>query len=267
MDWSHFVHPQRFSGYVREIERHKSRNDCASYEAEYIAESVEWEPPVGVPFADLYLVGQRWPEVEVVFVRFGHAYLNCVFLVELLRADSGNLGDEDIDSSGVDRDYFVLFEITEFIQLPKRMSLRHARSLMRLHTVNLSPNIIRESSQGVGIAAPSIAITEVFGNREVDFFRVIWPGYGLGHLPSHLVETRTETVQEFSELQPQYGVESFQFNPFDVASVLRVVLGNDSVWFFHVGGHIPVESVKVKLCPLRLFDEIPRGTRNHFSPL
>lgn len=35
IDWSSFVHPQRFDGYVREIERYKSRNDSTSYEAVY----------------------------------------------------------------------------------------------------------------------------------------------------------------------------------------------------------------------------------------
>jgi hypothetical protein len=201
MNRGHFVHPHRFRRYIREVERHKSRNNCASYEAEYIAEPVEREPPVGSPFADLYRVGQCRLEIEVVFVLFGHADLNCVFLVELFGADSGNLGDEDIDSSGVDWDYLVLFEIAEFIQLPKRMNLSRARSIMCLNIVDRSPNITRESSQGLGIAAPSVSTTEVFGNREVDFFRGISPGCGLSHLPSHLVETRTEAVQELSKLQ------------------------------------------------------------------
>jgi hypothetical protein len=30
---------------------------------------------------------------------------------------------------------------------------------------------------------------------------------------------------------------------------------------------VPVESVKVKLCPFRFFYEIPCGTRNHFLSL
>lgn len=60
INWSDFVHPQRFSGYVREIERFKSRNDCTSYEAVNVAESLDGNPPVGVPFAKLYRVGQCW---------------------------------------------------------------------------------------------------------------------------------------------------------------------------------------------------------------
>ena len=144
IDWSDSVDPQRFSGYVREIERHKSRNDCTSYEAVYIAEPVERKSPIGVPFADLYRVGQCWLEIEVVFVLFGDAHLKCIFLVEILDLYSGNTGDERVESSGVNRDQLVLVNIAKFIQLPKGMSLLRVRSLVRLNSINLSPNILRE---------------------------------------------------------------------------------------------------------------------------
>src|SRR5260370_37758611 len=251
INWSDFVHPQRFSGYVREIERHKSRNDCASYEAVYIAEPVERESPIRVPFADLYRVGQCWLEVKVVFVLFGNAHLNCVFLVEIIDPDSGNAGDERVDSSGVNKDQLVLVDIAKFIQLPKEMSLRRVRSLVRLNSINLSPNALGESSQSFCVVAPFFPIAEVFGNREVDVSRGVFACSGLRHLPTHLIEPRPETVQELSEFHPQHRLESSQLKPLDVSSVLRVVLGNNGVRFFHIGRHVPVESVKVKLCPFR----------------
>jgi hypothetical protein len=265
IDWSDFVNPQRFSGYVREIERHKSRNDCTSYEAVYIAEPVERKSPIGVPFADLYWVGQCWLEIEVVFVLFGHTHLHCIFLVEILELDSGNPGDERVDSCGVDRDDLMLVDIAKFVQLPKGMSLRRVRSLVRLNSINLSPDIVGESPQSFGIVAPSIPIAEVFGNREVNVPGGVPSSVGFGHLPSHLIEAGAETVQEFSKFHSKHGIESFQLKPFDVASVLRVVLGNDGVRFFHVSGHVPIESVKVKLCPFRFLYEIPCSTRNHFA--
>jgi hypothetical protein len=273
INWSDFVHPQRFSGYVREIERFKSRNDCTSYEAVNVAESLDGNPPVGVPFAKLYRVGQCWLEIEMAFILFGNAHLNCIFVVEILNLDSWNVGHEEINSSGVDRDQLVLVDITKFIQLPKGMTLRRTRSFVRLKSINLSPNVVGESPQGFGVVAPSvptasIPFAEVFGNREVDVFRRISPSIGHGHLPSHLIETRPETVQELSKFHSQHRVEGFQSEPLDVSSVLRVILGDDGVRFFHVGGHMPIESVKVKLCPFGFCYEIPCGTRNHFpSPL
>src|SRR5260370_42598283 len=161
INWSDFVHPQRFSGYVREIERHKSRNDCASYEAVYIAEPVERESPIRVPFADLYRVGQCWLEVKVVFVLFGNAHLNCVFLVEIIDPDSGNAGDERVDSSGVNKDQLVLVGIAKFIQLPKGMSLRRSRSLSRLKNINMCTKGFGGLTQSFGVFAPCLRICEV----------------------------------------------------------------------------------------------------------
>ena len=76
----------------------------------------------------------------------------------------------------MNRDELVLVEIAKFIQLPKGMSLWRVRSLVRLNSINLSPDIMGESPQSVGIAAPSVPtaavrFTEVFGNREVNVSR------------------------------------------------------------------------------------------------
>lgn len=208
-----------------------------SYEAVYIAESVERQPPIGVQFADLYRVGQCWLEIEVVFVLFGHAHLNCIFLVEMLDVDSGNAGDERIDSSGVNRDQLMLIDVAKFVQLPKGMSLRCVRSHVRLNSINLCSNIVRESLQSSSVTAPSIptaliSLVEAFGNGEVDVSMAIPPSIGQSQLPRHLVETGPETVQEFSKLHCQNGIEDFKLKPFDVSLTVRVVLGNDAVRFF-----------------------------------
>jgi hypothetical protein len=266
VDWSGIVNPERFDGYVREIERHKSRNDCTSYEVVYIAESGEGKPPIGVPFADLYGFGQCWLEIEMVFVLFGNTHLKCVFVVEMFDFDARNSRDEWIDPSRVNREELVLVEIAKFIQLPKGMSLRRIRSLVRLNSINLSPDIVRESPQRTSIIAPSTLVDEVLGNGEVNISRGILPSSGRCELPSHLVKTRPETVKEFAEFHPDNGVERFHLKPFDVASVARIVLANDGVRFFHVGGHMPVQSVKVKLCPFSFHYEIPCGAGNHFHP-
>ena len=238
-----------------------------------VAESLDGNPPVGVPFAKLYRVGQCWLEIEMAFILFRNAHLKCIFVVEILNLDSRNVGHEEINPSGVDRDQFVLVDITKFVQLPKGMTLRRTRCFVRLKSINLSPNVVGESPQSFGVVAPSvptasIPFAKVFGNWEVDVFRGISPSIGHGHLPSHLIETRPETVQELSKFHSQHRVEGFQLEPLDVSSVLRVILGDDGVRFFHVGGHVPIESVKVKLCPFVFCYEIPSGTRNHFpSPL
>ena len=111
--------------YVREIERHKSRNDCTSYEAVYIAEPVERQSPIGIPFADLYRVGQCWLEIEVVFVLFGRRSPQ-LHLPDRndLTLTPGTWGCKEVDPAGVDGDEFVLVEIAKFVQLPKGMSLR-----------------------------------------------------------------------------------------------------------------------------------------------
>lgn len=209
----------------------------------------------------------------MAFILFGNAHLNSIFVVKILNLDSWNVWDEEINPSRVDRDQLVLVDITKFVQLPKGMTLRPTRSFVRLKSVNLSSNVVGESPQGFGVVAPSvptasIPFAEVFGNREVDVFRGISPSIGDGHLPSHLIETRPEAVQELSKFHSQHRVEGFQLEPLDVSSVLRVIFGDDGVRFFHVGGHVPIESVKVKLRPFAFCYEIPCGARNHFpSPL
>ena len=270
INWSDFVDPQRFSGYVREIERHKSRNDCTSYEAVYIAELVEGKSPIGTPFANLYRVGQCWSEIEVIFVLFGNAHLNCIFSVEILDLDSGNVGVERVDSSGMNREKLVLVEIAKFIQLPKGVSLWRVRSLVRLNSIYLSPNILGELPQSCGIVAPSVPtasvpLPKVFGNREVDVSqgspasRWAWP--------FAKPFDRGQTLDSIGIPRVPFPVRSqaFQFKPLDVASIIRVVLSNDGVRFSHVGGHVPIKSVKVKLCPFRFLYEIPCGPWSHFQ--
>ncbi len=71
---------------------------------------------------------------------------------------------------------------------------------------------------------------------------VVAPRIREGELPSHLVQTGPETIQELSQFACEHGIEGFQLKPFDVASILRVVLANDGVRFFHVGGHVPLKA-------------------------
>lgn len=264
IDWRNFVDPHHFAGYVREIERHKSRNDCANDETVYIAESVEGDSPVGVPFAKLYLVGQCWLEVELIFVLFGNAYLKCVLIVEIFGLNSRNLGGKDGDSLGVDRDNDVLIEVAKFVQLPKGMILRRIRSLVRLQSVNFFRDVIREEPESPSVISSPVGVAQVFRNREVNVSGKISPSIGIGQLPSHLVEARPEAVQELPEFHPHNRLEGLSFVPLDVSSIVRFVLADDGVRFLHISGHVPVESVKVKFCPFRFCYEIPCGTRNHF---
>ena len=80
----------------------------------------------------------------MVFVLFGNTYLNCVFTVEMLALDSWNQRLEDVNPSGMDGDELVLFKIAKFVQLPKRMIFRRCRPLVRLKSINLLRNIVRE---------------------------------------------------------------------------------------------------------------------------
>src|SRR5262249_54103546 len=125
------------------------------------------------------------------------------------------------------------------------MTLRRVRSLVRLNSINLSPNIIREAAQSLGVVAPSVPIAEVFWNWEVNISgdTRVESAFGPRHLPSHLVKGRPEAVQKFSEFHPKHRLEGFHLKPFDISSILRVVLGNNGVRFFHVSGHVPIESV------------------------
>jgi len=230
----------------------------------YVAQSVQGNSQVGVPFAKLYLVGECWLEVEVVFVFFGNAYLKCVFTIEMLGLDSRNRGFEDVNPSGMDRDELVLLKIAKFVQLPKGMVLRRVRSLVRLNSIDLFRNIIRKPTQSLGIVISSAPSIEVLGDREVDVPRRVSSRFGLSQLPCHLVETGPKAVEELPKLHSEDRIEALKLKPFDVSSVIRVVLGDDGVRFFHVGRHMPVESIKVKLCPFRFCHEVPVGPWNHF---
>jgi hypothetical protein len=268
VNWSNFVHPHRFGRYVREIERHESRYDCTSYETVYVAEPIDGQPPIGVPFANLYGVGQCWLEIEMVSVLFGNAYLKCVFLVEVVNFDFGNFRAENVNPSGVNGDDDVLIKIAKFVQLPEGMILYRSRSPVRLQSVDFFRNVIGEKIEGLTIASFQVGRVKVPEDREVNVPRGISPSIGLGHLPSHLIETRSQTVQELPEFHAHGGVKGFTVKPLDVSSVQRVILANDGVRFFHVSGHVPIESIEVKLCPFGLCYEIPCSTRNHFpSPL
>ena len=141
----------------------------------------------------------------------------------------------------------MLVEIAKFVQLPKGMVLRRVRSFVRLKSVNLFRNVIREEAERLGITFRSVAVTNVLVDREIDVLREVASRVRLRHLPSHLVETGPETVQELSELHSKHRLESLQLKPLDVSSVFRIIPADYGVRFFHVGGHMPVESVKVKL--------------------
>lgn len=84
-----------------------------------VAESLDGNPPVGVPFAKLYRVGQCWLEIEMAFIFFRNAHLKCIFVVEILNLDSRNVGHEEINPSGVDRDQFVLVDINKVCSVAK----------------------------------------------------------------------------------------------------------------------------------------------------
>src|SRR5579864_1571047 len=144
------------------------------------------------------------------------------------------------------------------------MGLRRVRSLVRLNSIKLFRNVDREQSESVTVPLGIFGFGDVTEDREVNVARRIASSVRERELPSHLVETGPETVQELSKFHSKHGIEGFEFKSLDVSSVLRVVLSDHGVWFLHVSGHVPIKSVEVKLCPFRFRYQIPCGARNHF---
>lgn len=240
IDWASFAHPQRLDGYIREIERRKFGNDCIN-KLVYLVESGDGDIPVGVPFANLYTARQCWLEIKLTFKLFWDTNLECTFSVEMFHADSGNVGEIDCADSAVDGDADVLVEIAKFVQLRKGMILRRARSLVGLKCINLCRNLGGEQAQNSSISFQPIT-SEIIKNGELNVSCGISPSGRISQLPSHLVETRTETIEELSQFHAPNRIERFSLSPLDMSSILGVVLANDGIRFFHMSGHMPLKA-------------------------
>ena len=243
-----------------QIELKKRWNDRTCDEPVYIAESVNGQGPVGFPLSDLYVTGSLWIEVKIRFVLDGDTYFDSIFEIDNVGDGTGDMGVINGSTSGVNRDQAMLVKIAKFVQLPEGMILRRFRSFVRLKSVNFSRDIVRKELQSMGVVPPSIASVEILGDREGNVFGGVSPSFRRSHLPSHLVKPTPQTVKELSENHSKFGLEGFKCVPLDVASVLGVVLAGDAIRFFKKDSNMPIESIKVRLCPFRFEYQIGSGS-------
>ena len=258
IDTDNTLDPERLLRDGGKIEGHERRNDCACDEAVYITEPIHGQSPIGFPLADLYCAGVLWLEVETRFVLNGNAYLDCIFTLDWIGENTGNVGIKNGRSSGVDRHELMLVEIAKFIQLREGMTLRRINSVARLKSVNFFRNLSGKEAQDVEIA-PELISGEIVANGKADIAGKIPPCGGQGQLPSHLVKTGAETIEKLPKHHSKIGNEAFKVVPFDVASVLKIIFANDGVRFFKPRTHKLIESVKVRLCPFRFEYQIGRS--------
>src|SRR5258708_26516923 len=206
----------------------------------YIGEFVSRDYQVGIPFSKLYRGNRIWLEVELRLVAKGNAHLDCVFVVEMLNFGSQGVRDKNVKALAVDRYDRVLVDIAKLIQLPQGMVLSSARSLVRLKSVNLLLDIIREPVQSPSVVLPILAVGDSLENREGQDGREILSGCRSRNLPSELVKSGTKVIEELPEQHPYNGVHSPQLTPVDVPRIRSILLPDHGVGLLYKSAQAPL---------------------------
>jgi hypothetical protein len=251
--------PNIGSCYGPRNEAGKSWEYCVSKEAVYIGNFLSGHGKIGVPFAELYNHGRAWIEVELPLVLKGNAYFHCIFIVEVLDENSGIVGNENVQSSRVNGDDAMLVEIAKQMQIPEGMVLRRTTSLVRLNCVNLSGDFIGKQLEPALITLKPFGVGDIGDNGEVNIPFGVLPRSGQRKLPSKLVESRTETIQELAQEHSDNNVHGLQLRPADISRILRILLCDDGVRVFNVNVEFPIESIKMRLCPIGFHCQIGQG--------
>ena len=259
IDGSDAVNPDLLLQQRSKIELQKRWDDCTCDEAVYIAESAHGQCPVGLPITNLYLAGVIWFEVELRFVLYGNTYLDSIFDIDGVDESIRNVGVINRSSSRMDGDEAVLIQIAKLVQLPEGMALRRVRSFVRLKSVKLFRNIGREQAEMLPVSRGILGFRDIREDWEENIPRSVAPCVRESQLPSHLIESRTQAVEKLSKDHSEFGLEGIKCVPLDVASVLGVILASDGVRFFKKNVNMPLESIKVRLCPFRFEYQIGCG--------
>jgi hypothetical protein len=251
--------PNIRSCYDPRDEARKSWDYCVSKEAVYIGNFLSGHRKVGIPFPELYNHGRAWIEVELPLVLKGNTYFHCIFIVEVLDQNSGIIGDENVQSSGVNGDDAMLVEIAKHMQIPEGMVLRRTTSLVRLNCVNLSGDFIGKQLEPALITPKPVGLRDIGDDREVNIPFGVLPRSGERELPSKLIESGTETIQELSQEHSNNDVHRLHLRPADISRILRILLCDDGVRVFKVNVEFPIESIKMRLCPFGFLYQIGQG--------
>ena len=237
----------------RPVESGEFWEDGASDKTVYIGECVPGNHQIGVPLAKLYLSGRIWIEIELVLVGEGNNYLNCIFIVKF--SDNGRgvgMGDEDGLGSRIDGDDAMLVDIAKLIQLPKGMLLRRTRSFVRLKCINSSRNLIGEKIESLPQIFPVIAGLNLGENGKTNKsgFAGIIPSRGQRKLPSHLIQTRTQTVEKFTQQHSHNWIHCIKLGPADIEGILNIFFCGDGTRFLKKSVHLPIEHIEVIFRPV-----------------
>ena len=231
---------------IRE-EARKFWDHCTSDEAVYVGQPVSGNSDIALPFSELYLRGDAWLEVEVFFVNEWNTHLHCI-LEAVINSGRRINGHEDGETSGRERDRFMLVEVAKKLQLPESVILRRATTIIRLKQSNFSRDGIRKPLQDSGKAFSGA----VLNNREEDISRVGLLRGGESQIPGSLIQSGTETIQKFPEKHSNDWRKRRLFCPADVPHIFKIVSSGDSIGFPEVDADFPIEFIKVHLRPAGL---------------
>jgi hypothetical protein len=175
-------------------------------------------------------------------------YFECV--IKLSDRSFGSAGIPHLEHGTADSDYLMLVDIAEFVELPEQMFLERCFSDIRLKAVNDIGGLRREIGDRFPISRASLRRSLV--NRETcPLVGCISPQQC--QLPSQMIETRTETIGEFSGQSTEVVGGDCDFNDRVMNALPRIVLGSDSVTILPKLGNNLLEFFEMFIRPTKFY--------------
>jgi len=203
----------------------------------------------GGAYIKTYLCHNLWLEILFWIRRKGKLEFYCALIEsaepvnrEIFSRARQSSGDRNSGCSWQDNS--VLINNINYVEYPERMSsLLPIRSIIRLHRLNVSPNVIMKVFESFDEF--SIPLDEE-GETGTSVLRD-------GKRPSDIVESRTQSVSNLTYQQsPSNGVFSFdEVRADDIVAILNVFIDGSSVRLTcDEGFNFSVEDIKVFLRPV-----------------
>ncbi len=231
----------------------KSWVNIVSDEVVYIEQVVESESGrvfgVDSAYIEAYLYHNLWLEILFIIEVSGE-FEYYIALIESCDSINKEISSRtrqarrNRNSSYARQDSMVFINDIDIIKYPERVtSFLPARSVIRLHRLNISPDIISKAFESLDeFRIPLDGDWEASNSIRFD-----------GKRPSNVIKSRTQSVSNLSyQESPWNGVFAFdEVRLNDIASILRVFIDGTSVRLTcDEGFNFSVEDIKVLLRPI-----------------
>jgi hypothetical protein len=230
---------------------------CISNEIVYLPQSITcFDEAVrvgGMSLPEVYLKGDIWLELELVFVCERDTY-SAVIVIDHLRRDKlPSCIREKYDHLAAISRYSPMFvDVAQGVQSPQRVGFVGCPSVVRLE----SPDCISRyfgNSLSLGIETFSkIGIVDLH-DRELSICGIGDASQSLCESPDYLIKARPQAIKAVPGNQGNVVGNVEQAERHDIQLPFRVIIGSNFVRLSRLEGvDLPLESIKVNLRPTKL---------------